>query len=198
MIHLVCFITEPNGFINSDNLFLSVCSFTLVCFITLLDVIHVQMDVHSFFLRVIETISHSFHLTSNILLIIMVAINHYFLSWVTSFFLLTTMIFLVLHGNHDFLLIVLPHNIQFSYLFHSFRQLDSMICLDASLVGCIGNCDGLLLSVCLIVLTYIALYSLSDSCHGFMNSISCCLWWAVRGIPSISCLAAILNICCCP
>ena len=28
LIHLVCLITEPNGFINSGNLFLSVCSIT--------------------------------------------------------------------------------------------------------------------------------------------------------------------------
>ena len=32
LIHLVCLITEPNGFICSDNLFLSVCSLTLGLF----------------------------------------------------------------------------------------------------------------------------------------------------------------------
>ena len=75
LIHLVCLITEPNGFISSDNLFsigLSVHSL-LVCFITLLDVIYVQIDNW-----VNETIDHSFNFTSNILIIIMVAINQFF------------------------------------------------------------------------------------------------------------------------
>ena len=59
------------------------------------------------------------------------------------------------------------------------------------------------LSVCLFSLTliqiyiyiyiYIALYSFSDSCHGLHESISCCLWWSLRVLSSISCLAAILN-----
>ena len=32
LIHLVCLVTEPNGFISSDNLFLSVCSITFGMF----------------------------------------------------------------------------------------------------------------------------------------------------------------------
>ena len=40
LIHLVCLVTEPNGFISSDNLFYIVCSFTLVIQFE----IHVQMD----------------------------------------------------------------------------------------------------------------------------------------------------------
>ena len=88
----------------------------------------------------------------------MVAINQFFFIMGNQFFLLTTMIFLVLHGNHVFLLIVLPYNIQFSYLFHSFRQLDSIVCLDTALyIACIvGNSNSPL--VCVIVsldLTYI-------------------------------------------
>ena len=38
LIHLVCLVTEPNGFISSDNLFYIVCSFTFGMFQSVLEI----------------------------------------------------------------------------------------------------------------------------------------------------------------
>ena len=46
LIHLVCLVTVPNEFISSDNTILYCLSVqsNLACFITVLNVIYVQID----------------------------------------------------------------------------------------------------------------------------------------------------------